>query len=471
MFLGRGFLELKTKQYAILNATMLIILLIISTVYVATIVATWSANQVYSYDYFYHGLDAASINLAPNIGQSEIVVTAEKAVRLFTHRQDSWAVTELLGPTENDVYTSLAVGEIYSTEPGEEIVVISKRGKVIVLKNSNGNWSSTIIYDHWVGDSLTVAIGDLDQEHSGNEIVVAGMGWYSGEHPLEGGLVTILSHEEDDRWNATEIEVANIVCSLAIGDFDGLHYGNECIIREALGKTEIVFLESNKWYVQEIWNSGDYYPYSIASGDVYPLNLGDEALITSESKVFLLYRGEQVNWTLTPICEDPNGNRLTSITIGEVGTSHNSAQIVTGSISGGLYELYFNGSTWKREALVNLKPYINIYEILVRMIISDVDSGHQGNEIVMVSNSFEGVISVAYKRNLFDRIFVSLLWIVLGFVLICVLNLPFLVIDHRQRRLKKLKESGYIKCPICGRYFKSDEIGEHTALHLPDGKD
>jgi len=475
MFLERGILGLKRKRYIVLNATMLIVLLIISTVYVIAIVADRAINQVYSYGYEYHGLDAASINLTPNTNQSGIAVVVEDAVRLFTHRQNSWAVSELLGPIEDptvdDDYACLAVGEIYPTEVGEEIVVISEYGKVIVLKNSNSNWSSTLIYDHFIGDSLTVAIGDLDPEHSGNEIVVAGTGWYYSEKSPWPGIVTILSHEEDGTWNATEIKVAYAVHSLVIGDFDSLHYGNECIIRESLGKTEVVFLESNKWYVQQIWDLRDY-SYSMASGDVYPIHLGDEVLVLNGSKAFLLYRGEQVNWTLTPIGEGPNGNRLTNIAIEGVGTSDNSAHIVTGSISSELYELYFDGSTWKRETLVDLKPYTNIYWDMIRIIMSDVDSGHQGNEIIIVTDTGAmGVMSLAYRRNLFERIFVSLPLIGLGFVSIGVLNSSFLVIDLRQRRFKKLEESGYKKCPICGEYIKSDRLSEHVALHLPDGKD
>jgi hypothetical protein len=381
----------------------------------------------------------------------------------------------LFGPiktlTEDGSYVCFAVGEIYPNEPGEEIVAVSDYGKVIVLKNSNGNWSSTVIYNHWViYDPLTVAIGDLDPRYSGNEIVIAGTR-YDEESEQWRGLVLILSHEEDGTWNATEIKVAYAVFSLAIGDFDSLHSGNECIIIEDLGKIEVVYFESNKWYVQQIWDLGDY-SQSMTSGDVYPLHLGDEVLVTNGSKAFLLYRGTQGNWTLTPIGEDPNGEVLTNIAIGGVDTGNSSAHIVTGSISGGLYELYFDGSTWKRETLVDLKPYISIYEYRIRIMMSDVDLGHQGNEIIIVDDTeIKTVMNIIYRRNLFDRIFVSLPLIGFGLASIGVLNLSFLVIDFRQRRIKKLEESGYTKCPICGGYIKSDRLGDHVALHLPDGKD
>jgi len=474
MFLERGILELKRKRYIDFNATMLIVLFIISTVYAIAIVSDRAINRVCRYGYEYHGLDAASINLTPNTNQSGIVVVLENAVRLFINRQNSWTVSELLGPIEDpmvdDYYACLAVGEIYPSEVGEEIVVVSRCGKVIVLKNSNSNWSSTLIYDDYIGKSLKVAIGDLDPENSGNEIVVAGTGMYYSE-TLWPGIVTILSHEEDGTWNATEIKVTYAVHSLVIGDFDSLHYGNECIIRETLGKIEVIFLDSNKWYVQQIWDLRDYF-YSMASGDVYPTHLGDEVLVLNGSKAFLLYRDEQVNWTLTPIGEDPNGNRLTNIAVEEVGTSGNCAHIVTGSISSELYELYFNGSTWKRKTLIDLKPYTSIYWDMTRIIMSDSDSGHQGNEIIIVTDTgIVRVMSLVYRRNLLDRIFVSLPLIGLGFVSIGVLNLSFLVFDLRQKRFKKLEERGYKKCPICGSYIKSNMLNEHIALHLPDGKD
>lgn len=460
---------MKKLYYLIVDFVMLVLLLV-GIMYGLTHVKACSVTQVWRSSFLWV-VGLASGNLDFDTAQNELVVATENFVGLFAYKQGSWKTSELLGYRYDDSYRGVSVGDIDPSELGAEVVVVTYRGRVIVLKHSNGNWSSTTIYESWSEKFSRVVIGDISDEHVGNEIIVGGEFRGSAPDYEDCGIVVLLSRVENGGWNATKIELDEPVISVAIGDFDQQHRGNECVVTGTFrAMTEIAYLGSDQWLTERIWKSEDHHPKATV-GDVYPAHSGNEIVVVGGlERVFLVYQTE-TNWTSTLIWEDqdPKGyHYLYSVAVGEIGISQDTNEIVTGSYWGGLFEIYFSGETWKGNMVWDTKADNLGYDSLLRVVIADVDFGHEGNEIIVGSHT--GRVSVLYKPNLIDKLIILLPWISVGLALIGGLNTSFFLIERKRVKEKKMKELGYIKCPICGQYFKPDESNQHLNAHLPSIK-
>jgi hypothetical protein len=454
--------RLRKKKYLEFNLALVAILFVCIT-FAAAIVSERSVTTVLSGP---DGLDVASKTIELDNNQNALVFFAEDSVGLLEHRSGSWTKNELLGPLNDSEYQCVAVGDVFPSDSGDEIVVVTSEGEVIVLSRSNGIWSSTIIYERLGWGFSRLAVGDVDIEHVGNGIITAGKARnQSSTNYEEIGFVAVLSRTETNEWNATRIEVPYPVVSLAIGDFDEQHTGDECLVGQDSGHiTEMVFLGANQWSVEPVLKLESYRP-GLAVGDVDPRHMGDEIVVIEGDRVSLVRRDDNGNWTLSLIGKDPRGRSLEAVTVFEADVNHNAAKIVAGSVSGGLFDIHFDGETWRREVLVNPETSDNYFEYFKTVVMSNVDSGHDGNEII--TSSSRDSITVAYKRTTVDRFSVVLPWAPIGLIIIGGINLPFIPYELRQRGIRKLKARGYTtQCPICGRCLKPEEADLHINLHM-----
>ena len=452
------------KLHYLITTSIMLVLLFVSVAYASTRIKGYSVTQIWRDGWI---VDLAFGNLDPDDIQDELVVATHSAVSLFRFKQGSWKISELLGYRYDDYYQGVAVGDIEPSKPGDEVVVVTRfRGEVIMLMHSNGNWSSTMIYQSPNIQFYRVAIGDIDYEHGGNEIVVVG----ESEEPPDyhtRGIVVLLSRVRNGEWDATEIELDESLISVAVGDFDQHHYGDECVVTGTFGTvTEIAYVGSDQWLTKQIWKSQDRYPKATV-GDVYPAHVGNEIVIVGGGeRAFIIYQTE-TNWTSALIWEDSDPESyhyLYSVAIGEMDLDHDSNEVLTGSYWGGLFKIYFDGETWRGDMMLD-RNWDNLgLASLASVVIIDVDSSHVGNEIFVGSDT--GRVIMLYAPHLFNKLFMLLPWIAVGFALIGGLNSSFFLVERKRMKDKKMKELGYKKCPLCNRYFASEKIDQHIKLHL-----
>ena len=67
------------------------------------------------------------------------------------------------------------VGDVDSANKGNEVLVLSGDGRVVVISKSPNGWNSKVIWKH-SGELVGAAVGDLDMSHKGNEVFVGGEG-------------------------------------------------------------------------------------------------------------------------------------------------------------------------------------------------------------------------------------------------------------------------------------------------------
>jgi hypothetical protein len=143
-----------------------------------------------------------------------------------------------------------ALGDLEPGRPGDEIAVACANGEILVLAPRGGGWTSDLVYQA-EGEMLECATGELDPEHAGAELVFAGA--LAGQDYEGGPGVVYLARFLDPGWSVEELfEDVAPIRALVVGDLDPEHPGDEVLVAGASGHAHVLESDAAGWRVDRI---------------------------------------------------------------------------------------------------------------------------------------------------------------------------------------------------------------------------
>lgn len=140
-----------------------------------------------------------------------------------------------------------AVGDLDPRHAGNEIAAVALDGQVHVVRH----WTEGWVTEHAVklpGEGIQCAIGDVDPSRPGNELVVVGMA--EGTEDDGGAGAVHLVFLEGDDWRAERIlEDTALVHGVAIGDVDPERPGDEIVVTGFAGASKVLARVDGAWTV------------------------------------------------------------------------------------------------------------------------------------------------------------------------------------------------------------------------------
>lgn len=194
----------------------------------------------------------------------------------------------------------IVAGDCDNDGYNELIVIIETDGSgAVMLKNQGGYWVSSRIWSG-IPDMRAVAIGDVDLDHAGDEVIVKNWTLKYIEAPYWYSNIIMLSYngafwEETVLWGSVYSGEEYITSSIAIGDVDPGHIGNEIVFTY---RSDVILLEKigSTWVSTKLWSDvSDLLCVSISDIDLdHP---GNEVIVAGESgKVIKLLKNGS-SWT------------------------------------------------------------------------------------------------------------------------------------------------------------------------------
>ncbi len=329
---------------------------------------------------FFQLIFLASPALALSIAADKTFTDPNSTVLTRTDRstveQNNWHTFGLWADAEE--LTAVAVGDVDGSHPGDEVVVGGDSNKVTVMSGFGKTWAAeTIFEDSWYITSL--AIGDVYPHHIGNEIIVVGR---------SENVTMIYKAEELDKWISVVLfEDYDWLYDIAIGDIDPTHPGNE-IVTVGDPRHVMMFSYSTKtdtWKNKIIWNNTPDIN-AVAIGDFDAGHAGNEVVVSGvnvkEVKLReIFYNHSTNNWNMKIMGEIEK--EPLEIVIGDFYSGHQGDEIAIVSIVRNVLMVH-QGDTnddWVYEKLWQDTESIRDIEI------ADVISTHPGNELFAVGYS------------------------------------------------------------------------------------
>ena len=254
----------------------------------------------------------------------------------------------------------------------------------------------------------SVAIGDFDISHMGNEVVCGG----------QSRFVTMLSGSQN-QWISTQLQyVPGAVEFLDIGDLDSTHAGNEVVVAShdshtvpLSGGGEENPPPAEYWGIRMLegsegnWTSSVVFVTNTQSGKLWGLRVGDyntshpgdeiiacwEFLMDVANVVMYTYTDTQWSSTLIYV-----GNMvIMDATIGEVNSAHPGPEIIMLDEDGEYIQLVQRGDTWESTIIWDAPADYAGREVE----IGDVDRRHPGNEVVVRTRFVPGIVVLSERNN------------------------------------------------------------------------
>jgi hypothetical protein len=311
-------------------------------------------------------------------GDEVVVAGNSNKVTVISGFGTSWAAETVY--IDDWVIASVAIGDVYPPHPGNEIVIVgwSTWVTMIYKDEESDKWLNERLYQDydWLYD---VAIGDLDPTHPGNEIVFGG----DPRH-----LLMLNYSEETDTWSSKTIwkETPADINVIAIGDFDATHTGNECAVAGVLVK-ELNLTEVSYNYTTGSWdiaNIGEVEkePLEMVCGEFYTGHPGDElALVSIERNILMIYQDNNNNWVLDKIWEDTESIR--DIEIIDILPQQTGNELIVVGYSNSATIIHENSSTttgWEATRIFTTNA--NLFTVAV----GEFDALHSGNELAVIQS-------------------------------------------------------------------------------------
>jgi hypothetical protein len=264
----------------------------------------------------------------------------------------------------------------------------SEKGMVGTKTRANDNW---IAQGLWTDkeEINDIAIGDVDSSHPGDEIVVGG----NADKGRKGKVLVIYGFGSS--WVKERIFLDDWqVYGVAIGDVYPKHPGNEIVVVGWSNKVTLIYksLDSNEWITKRLYHDTDWI-YDVDIGDLDPTNPGNEIAVVGDPKhvLILYYSNETDSWENRLIEKDVKGGNVsggfTIVSIGNFDSNHPGEEMIisgpTSSVTepNDVLEGYYNTSSSRWE-IVEIGEVENQP---IEMVIGDFYSKHPGNECALVS--------------------------------------------------------------------------------------
>jgi hypothetical protein len=248
-------------------------------------------------------------------------------------------------------------------------------------RQDSGVWTAT---KAWADSERlwTAKIGDVWPGHPGNEIVVGGdSNW------------TTMIYGHEDSWQAVRLfQEAWYVTNIAIGHVDPDIPGNQIVNVGWHGNVSMIYWDNatQKWKHVELVNGLKAHlawGYGVAIGPFDPRHPGNQVAITDDNGQLVLVRKNGTGWAYEVIWKDGGPGitnpYLETVLLSEVDSTHPGNEIVVTGGSRWVTELYYNTTdqTW------TVKRLWRDRKAPVAIAVGDLDSRYQGNQIAVVGFS------------------------------------------------------------------------------------
>jgi hypothetical protein len=326
------------------------------------------------------------VNVSENIDNSIFETLEPKGLQTRASRASTnidgisqWDVNVLA--SYNTKTSGCTIGDLDPTRAGNEIVTVNGDGlAAMVYKSESGDWKSI---DLWQGEGelITPVIADCYPDNSGNELVVVGMA--KGPEGEGAGQATMI-YGSGDNWDSAIIYTASdMLHGLAIGDLDPNHEGNE-VITMSFG-FDVEMLTPNgtgptDWTVTPMWKGEGKVRKGIID-DVDPNHAGNELVVVDKSGNCTMLYGSGSTWTAQTLWTDPGVPGIARLAVGEVDPNTPGKEIIVGGDSNNVGIIWREGNSWKGEVIFTDTDKIR------GLGIADVDPTHKGNEILVFGYS------------------------------------------------------------------------------------
>lgn len=197
-----------------------------------------------------------------------------------------------------------AIGDLDPDRPGNEVVVVNAAREVWLAHHFGGEWQPERIYKG-DGELIMCAVGDVDPRHAGNEFV--GVGMVQGQESRTGPGQVVMVQKDGTRWIPTQIfQDDHMIHGVAIGDVSSRHAGNEIIACGFNHRVTLLSLAGDRWRSEVIYVGNDRMKIA-AIADVLPERHGLEVVVSgSDGNVVALWE-DQLGWRHEIIYSDRAG--------------------------------------------------------------------------------------------------------------------------------------------------------------------
>jgi len=223
-----------------------------------------------------------------NIFVAASATTPSSQILRLRYNGVSFADSERIYLTGTQSVRGIAVGDIRSDIPGDEVYVVGGTNIWMVYWNDlSASWQSEVITTG-VSSAVDVAVGDVDPTHPGNELVVV--------HGSTSYQLSIWYYDagvwSGYAWNLTG---SSYTFEVAIGDVITQNPGNEIIFTTTSSSYNPILFwiapNGSAWARYLPKNAASSTDYGIAIGDVNRWRQGNEYVLSGGNR---FYEGEQI---------------------------------------------------------------------------------------------------------------------------------------------------------------------------------
>ncbi|MFX1300527.1 MAG: hypothetical protein ACFFAL_11315 [Promethearchaeota archaeon] len=374
---------------------------------------------------------------------------------------------------EIDPLVTLSIGDFDGDQKGDELIVISQSGMLILIAKEGSGWTSDVIgYLPWsapVWTTYAVASGQIIANSISLEVAIVGE-LFNSTTSTAIGQVYVVNRLNNVTWQINQVAVfSNPLYCVATGDVNITHPGDEIVTAGfATGVHSLT-------YSGGLWESEVLYPYgyiirSIAVGNIIPSTRSSEIAFVMDQEVVTLYY-EGGRWR-SDLVWDSNimGSGMDSVDIADIDPFIPGLEILG---SGFVFEPY-------RPILVGFsytstiqQPWIvwNPIERPIEIVVSNFDFYRVGAEIIIVNDPTSTVLSIPNDGDRTMRasstvLLPAFLFLPATFLIFALADYIGRVADLRRRRYAlEMVSKGFVKCRLCQRFVPKDKLEAHLRWH------
>jgi hypothetical protein len=233
----------------------------------------------------------------------------------------------------------VAIGDVDPDHAGNEVVAVNDIGEVWLICRADDGWRSERI--HIAGGELIMcAIGNVDPTTPGNEIVAVGM--VEGPESTAGrGQVVVLGRDSAG-WRATSVFIdTHMIHGVAVGDVAVRYAGNEIIACGFNHRVTLIHRDGDSWTSEVVYVGNDRLK-NADIGRIVPDRPGMDVVVGgSDGRIVMLHEGE-LGWVHEIVLDDVAGqSRVTA----------NGTSVLAGGDDGTVTLLTRTDAGWQRDVI------------------------------------------------------------------------------------------------------------------------
>ncbi len=374
---------------------------------------------------------------------------------------------------EYDPLVKMSIGDFDGDQKGDELIVVSERGMLILIAEDDSGWTSEVIgYLPWTAPEWTtyaMASGQIIYNSSSFEVAIVGE-HYNVTTSTATGRIFVVERLDNITWQINQASTfSNPLYCVAMGDVNITQPGDEIVTAGSITGVHSIT------YSGGLWESENLYPFgfiirSIAVGNIIPSTRSYEVAFVMDREVVTLYY-EGGRWH-SELLWDSNlmGSGMDSVEIGDIDPFIPGLEILG---SGFVFETY-------RPILVGFsytsairQPWIvwNPIEQPTEIVVSNFNFNRVGTEIILANDPTTVVLSIPNEGDRTMRasstvLLPAFLFLPATFLIFALADYYGRVADLRRRRYAlEMVSKGFVKCRLCQRFVPKDKLEAHLRWH------